>query len=983
MELNTKNNDRWDTTRKKYIMSLKNRFQNSNDNVCTSTKNDVDNRQLHDEKCESEVSESTSSQNFSLRLSDSFIVNDTIEGSQDIDVNKENEKNKQTEIILISDSSDDECQLVIEPSKEKESPSNGKIPISKSTMTFSSIDVDAIHTESKKMTPTSRSKHLLVDSTQKHAQKNFDLLTCGDYNMGSTNVIDDDSGSVHLTMPNKLMAPRDNKNSENCRIKTRVDYVNKITDINSSNSKSTENINNGKNELCGTPNSGKLTLQTTPLTKKNVRDIAKVIKSTRAVYNSPLTRRQREIEENNSDTSEKTKSSPEINDNQKKIKHPAWIDETDSDNSEIIQNDKIFEPVQPVKTHLSRFLNPIHTEENSATLSELKKEEISRWLLTNPLDSRSDTSMSYVPPSEQNSLSSGNSSLDRLELKYETPNNRDKFRNKTCSGSNNKTKIIPTTTRQIQSANVKQTTMDRYLRKVKRGDKYMSNYTPVPISKTNNVISPSSPTENNSNLEIADCADILDKLYGNVWRDKADDLLPGSELKKTNPKVQNRAIETERKKIIESKKVKSSSSLSDDNSSNDRSDTLVNNVRSYLNSNKKPEIKNTQWRDSFINDNSCSDDSNGETTYQTALTTPQISNSRNYKIKETPMTALTRKAIEICDSDTEEDEVDGSAKRIFDNRRRLSFSDDEIDLRSSPGTSEYDPDDVIPPKTVIKPAKTAASKLLPKSATFTRHGVTKSFLASLSSSVPLENAHPEAKKYRINYKKMRDDLCKYLYKLYNNKIFNNNLPSDMLIEWNVRMRGTAGFCYNKTKRTLNAVERSSRIVLATKILDAPDRLRDTLVHEMCHAATWLINEVSDGHGPFWQAWASKAMKAFPELPSIKRCHDYKIATKYTYRCMSCSYSIGRHSKSLDVERKRCGHCYGKFELLINKTTKSGTVQVKTPSNKKPSGFALFVKENYHSVKKERRDVRHKEVMQILGQQFSAVKISNKNNNTEN
>lgn len=871
---------------------MKNRFQNSNDNVCTSTKKNMNNGQLHEKKCESEVSGSTSSENFSLRLSDSFIVNDTIEDSQ-ANVNKENEKKKQTEIILISDSSDDECQLVIEPSKEKESPSNGKIPISKSTMTFSCIDVDAIHAGSEKMTPTSISKHLLVDSTQKYAQKNCDLLTCGNYNMGSTNVIDDDSGSVHLTMPNKLIAPRHNTNLDNCRIKTLVDCANKITDKNSSNSKSTKNINNGKNELCGTPNSGKLTLQTTPLTKKNVRDIAKVIKSTRAVYNSPgkltLTRRQREIEDNNSDTSEKTKSSTEINDNQKKIKHPAWIDETDSDNSEIIQNDKIFEPVQPVKTHLSRFLNPIHTEETSATLSELKKEEISRWLLTNPLDSRSDTSMSYVPPSEQNSLSSGNGSLDRLELKYETPNNRDKFRNKTCSGSNNKTKIIPTTTRQIQSANVKQTTMDRYLRKVKRDDKYISYYTPVPISKTNNVISPSSPTENNSNLEIADCADILDKLYGNIWRDKADDLLPGSELKKTNPKVQNRAIETERKKIIESKKVKSSSSLSDDNLSNDRSDTLVNNVKSYLDSKKKPEIKNTQWRDSFINDNSCSDNSNGETTYQTALTTPQISNSRNYKIKETPMTALTRKAIEICDSDTEEDEVDGSAKRIFDNRRRLSFSDDEIDLRSSPGTSEYDPDDVIPPKTVIKPTKTVASKLLPKSATFTRHGVTKSFLASLSSSVPLENAHPEAKKYRMNYKKMRDDLCKYLYKLYNNKIFNNNLPSDMLIEWNVRMRGTAGFCYNKTKRTLNAVERSSRIVLATKILDAPDRLRDTLVHEMCHAATWLINEVSDGHGPFWQAWASKAMKAFPELPSIKRCHDYKIATKYTYRCMSCSY----------------------------------------------------------------------------------------------
>lgn len=69
------------------------------------------------------------------------------------------------------------------------------------------------------------------------------------------------------------------------------------------------------------------------------------------------------------------------------------------------------------------------------------------------------------------------------------------------------------------------------------------------------------------------------------------------------------------------------------------------------------------------------------------------------------------------------------------------------------------------------------------------------------------------------------------------------------------MRGTAGFCYNKKSlKTLGGVVKSSRIVLATKVLDTPERLRDTLIHEMCHAAAWLINDVSDGHGPFWTGW---------------------------------------------------------------------------------------------------------------------------------
>lgn len=149
------------------------------------------------------------------------------------------------------------------------------------------------------------------------------------------------------------------------------------------------------------------------------------------------------------------------------------------------------------------------------------------------------------------------------------------------------------------------------------------------------------------------------------------------------------------------------------------------------------------------------------------------------------------------------------------------------------------------------------------------------------------------------------------------------------------------------------------------------------------------------------------MKTFPDLPPVRRCHDYKIKTKFTYRCVACGYryyilyktykfnynrinkcifllhnlySIGRHSKSLNVERKRCGHCYGKFELLVNKTTKSGTVQVQTPK-RELGKFALYVKENYSSVKKE-CNVKHSEVMKILGQQFSAIKIAKNQENSE-
>ena len=39
-----------------------------------------------------------------------------------------------------------------------------------------------------------------------------------------------------------------------------------------------------------------------------------------------------------------------------------------------------------------------------------------------------------------------------------------------------------------------------------------------------------------------------------------------------------------------------------------------------------------------------------------------------------------------------------------------------------------------------------------------------------------------------------------------------------------------------------------------KVCDTADRLRDTLIHEMCHAAVWILNGVKNGHGQIWNAW---------------------------------------------------------------------------------------------------------------------------------
>eukprot|EP00063_Salmo_salar_P093795 XP_014068630.1 PREDICTED: acidic repeat-containing protein-like isoform X2 [Salmo salar] len=209
--------------------------------------------------------------------------------------------------------------------------------------------------------------------------------------------------------------------------------------------------------------------------------------------------------------------------------------------------------------------------------------------------------------------------------------------------------------------------------------------------------------------------------------------------------------------------------------------------------------------------------------------------------------------------------------------------------------------------------------------------------------------------YSRNFKQTKEELTSRLYHLYNTSVFNSKLPSNMSVSWNKKMRKTAGYCITGQERGGN---RYARIQLSEKVCDSADRLRDTLVHEMCHAATWLINSVRDGHGPFWKLYAHKATLAHPELPMVTRCHSYDINYKYQYQCSRCKNTLGRHSKSLDTQRFVCALCTGPLVLL-------------TPAKPRaPTPFANFVKENYGSVRQNLVGQSHGEVMRKLSVDFA-------------
>ncbi|XP_054069535.1 germ cell nuclear acidic protein isoform X1 [Rissa tridactyla] len=233
-------------------------------------------------------------------------------------------------------------------------------------------------------------------------------------------------------------------------------------------------------------------------------------------------------------------------------------------------------------------------------------------------------------------------------------------------------------------------------------------------------------------------------------------------------------------------------------------------------------------------------------------------------------------------------------------------------------------------------------------------------------SVPgcfLQDLSNPASHYVKYFKKNKEELAQKLYCLYNSTIFEQKLPEKMTIIWNKKMRKTAGYCVTGKTEGPEA-KRYARIELSEKVCDSADRLRDTLIHEVCHAATWLINGVRDGHGRFWRFYANKSTVIHPELPVVTRCHSYEINYKFIYECVLCKATIGRHSKSLDRERFVCAFCGGQL-VLSQPTKKDGT-----PARTHLTPFANYVKENYRLTKREQHGLSHAEVMRKLSADFA-------------
>ncbi|KAF4572497.1 hypothetical protein EYR36_007003 [Pleurotus pulmonarius] len=151
----------------------------------------------------------------------------------------------------------------------------------------------------------------------------------------------------------------------------------------------------------------------------------------------------------------------------------------------------------------------------------------------------------------------------------------------------------------------------------------------------------------------------------------------------------------------------------------------------------------------------------------------------------------------------------------------------------------------------------------------------------------------------------RKNYAEELFEELNALVFDRKLPPSTQLTWSKRLTTTAGRAkWHKSAAGVHTTE----IELAEKILDCEERIRNTLSHEMCHLACWVIDGCpKEGHGQLFKAWSAKVMLRRPEI-HISTRHDYEISYPYQWECEKCAKIYGRFSKSIRPDECVCGAC---------------------------------------------------------------------------
>jgi len=210
-------------------------------------------------------------------------------------------------------------------------------------------------------------------------------------------------------------------------------------------------------------------------------------------------------------------------------------------------------------------------------------------------------------------------------------------------------------------------------------------------------------------------------------------------------------------------------------------------------------------------------------------------------------------------------------------------------------------------------------------------------------------------------KSNRDRLSREYFQEFNECVFGGKLP-DIEISWSQRMTSTAG----TTSFIKKGGKHAAAIILGSKVVDTKHKLRSTLIHEMCHAACWIIQKVGrPPHGREFKEWGRHAQKCTGL--QVSTCHNYDIYFKFRYQCTMCHNEIGRHSDSFDTKKYHC-RCGGKI-MKLGKFNRDGT----PAKPRKISAWQKFLKENMQVFRRKNPQMSQREIMKALGAQYAQKK----------
>ncbi|KAK8091655.1 hypothetical protein PG997_002016 [Apiospora hydei] len=219
------------------------------------------------------------------------------------------------------------------------------------------------------------------------------------------------------------------------------------------------------------------------------------------------------------------------------------------------------------------------------------------------------------------------------------------------------------------------------------------------------------------------------------------------------------------------------------------------------------------------------------------------------------------------------------------------------------------------------------------------------------------------------------------------------------IKWSTTLQSTAGRAHWKCKETTTMTEQpdgtmamsgsgkqkqhTAHIELATKVLLNEPDLLNTVAHEFCHLATFMLDgKPKAAHGAEFKRWGAKCSRVFGASRGIvvTTKHNYEIEYKYIWRCVECLTEVQRHSKSVDPVKHRCGRCKGVLQQVKPVPRGSAAAASKTggagagtgeKKEKKVSAYQEFTGQQMKALKAENKDMTFKEMMSIVSSRWKA------------